>query len=229
MSERACGKRPSSSPVITTVSNSRPLALWIVIRVTRARLVHQVGVGLQGDALQEARQRRLVGAPVVLGGHPHHLLQVLDAPLRLERPLAPSASRSPERSSTSSMIRSRGAPGLDALAAGPPAGGARRQRRPLARRQARHLVRAQRHRPSGAGGPRRRPRAWRRSRAEAALGRAQHPGQAHPVGRVGHHPQVGEQVAHLGALVEPGAADHLVGDAAAHQLSSIARLWALVR
>ena len=65
---------------------------------------------------------------------------------------------------------------------------------------------------------------------EAALGRPEHAGQADPVGGVGHHPQVGQQVAHLGPLVEARAA-HDAGRARRRRTSwsSIARLWALVR
>ena len=53
---------------------------------------------------------------------------------------------------------------------------------------------------------------------EAALGRPEHAGHADPVGRVGHDAQVGEQVAHLGPLVEARAAHHDVGHLAAHEL-----------
>ena len=37
------------------------------------------------------------------------------------------------------------------------------------------------------------------------------------VGRVGHHPEVGEEVLHLTPVVEAGATHHLVGDRGTHQ------------
>ena len=46
--------------------------------------------------------------------------------------------------------------------------------------------------------------------ADAAAGRVQDPAQADQILGVGQHPQVGQDVAHLFALVEPDAADDLV-------------------
>ena len=53
--------------------------------------------------------------------------------------------------------------------------------------------------------------------ADPARRRVDHPAQAHIVVRVDHEPHVGERVLDLAALVEPDAADDLVGDALAHQ------------
>ena len=52
---------------------------------------------------------------------------------------------------------------------------------------------------------------------DAALGGVQHPPQRDGVGGVDQHPQVGERVADLAALVEPHAADDLVGHADADE------------
>ena len=58
-SERMCGKTPSSSPVRNTTGNSSPLAVCSVIeRDDAVALVgHGVGIGHQGDLLEERRQR----------------------------------------------------------------------------------------------------------------------------------------------------------------------------
>ena len=53
--------------------------------------------------------------------------------------------------------------------------------------------------------------------ADAPLGHVEDPSQAHVVGRVGHHPQVGQDVADLPALVEARAADDLVGQPGADE------------
>ena len=50
--------------------------------------------------------------------------------------------------------------------------------------------------------------------AHAALGHVEDPLDAHLVDGVGQHLQVGQRVLDLAPVVEAGAADHLVGDAA---------------
>jgi hypothetical protein len=52
---------------------------------------------------------------------------------------------------------------------------------------------------------------------DAALGRVEDPAQRDLVGGVDQHPQVGERVAHLLALVEAHPADDLVGLAGADE------------
>ena len=53
--------------------------------------------------------------------------------------------------------------------------------------------------------------------ADAALGDVEDASQVDRVGGVGEDPQVGQRVLDLAALVEPGAADHLVGQADSHE------------
>ena len=53
--------------------------------------------------------------------------------------------------------------------------------------------------------------------ADAARRHVDHPPQAHVVVRVDDEPHVGERVLDFLALVEPDAADDLVGEALAHQ------------
>ena len=70
----------------------------------RSSVDQRVGVGDQRDLLQEAGERRLLGARVVLARDADELLQVLDAARGLDRAARPRAARSrpmrPERSST---------------------------------------------------------------------------------------------------------------------------------
>ena len=56
-----------------------------------------------------------------------------------------------------------------------------------------------------------------RAVADAALGGVEDPAQGDRVGRVDEHPQVGQRVTHLAALVEPHPADDLVGQADADE------------
>ena len=65
--------------------------------------------------------------------------------------------------------------------------------------------------------------------ADAALGHVEDPPQAHGVVRVGQHPQVGQGVADLPALVEAHAADHPVRQPMRTNMSSNTRDWAFVR
>ena len=65
------------------------------------------------------------------------------------------------------------------------------------------------------GGPR--VQAAERRVAHAALGHVDDPLERHLVGGVHHRPQVGEGVLHLAPVVEARAADHLVGQAEAHE------------
>ncbi len=59
--------------------------------------------------------------------------------------------------------------------------------------------------------------ARQRGLAEPAPGRVGDPREADDVERIGEELQVGDGVLDLGALVELRAADHLIGDLAAHQ------------
>ena len=75
-------------PAMKTTGNSRPLALCSVISVISSPLsTIGVEVGVQRDLLQEALERRLVGALVVLGGDADELLEVLEPALGLQRAL----------------------------------------------------------------------------------------------------------------------------------------------
>ena len=53
--------------------------------------------------------------------------------------------------------------------------------------------------------------------ADAAAGRVGDAGEAHDVEGIGEQRQVGDRVLDLGALIELGAADHLIGNLAPHE------------
>ncbi len=89
-----CGKTPSSQPIMNTASYSRPLALWSVISVHRlSSVLQRVLVRVQRDLGQELLQRPRVALAlqlavgVELAGDADQLLEVLDPPLGLDRPL----------------------------------------------------------------------------------------------------------------------------------------------
>jgi hypothetical protein len=81
---------PSSQPIMKTIGYSRPLALWQRHQRHEALVVAaRVGVGHERDLLEEHVERvaRLGRGGVELARHLHELLQVLQAALRLDRPL----------------------------------------------------------------------------------------------------------------------------------------------
>src|ERR1019366_2625031 len=188
-------------------------------------LASGVRVGDQRDPLQEDVERPpVLVSPrscrhVELAAHLHQLLEVLDPSLRLDRALGL------ERLDVAALGEHR----LDELP-DRHAGAVRHvaqllhrvheapQRLDRGGAQTRHLI--------GGGGrvPHRdvdRGRvvghARERGLPDPPPGRVGHAREAHHVERVGQQLEVGDRVLDLGALVELGAADHLVGDLTAHQ------------
>ena len=220
-----------------TIGNSRPLALCSVIsqtaRVARALLL--VDVREERQPIDEAAERRLGLAAFVLARRRDELGEVLDARLRPPR-CAPREGPAGSRSGRASC-RWRSTPDP-----GAPSRSARRCRsRNTASDAAARPANAPFFEPANAAAPRaswptapaagrRRAAADRRRRpaatllerfhdalADAARRHVDHAPQADVVVRIDDEPHVGERVLDLLALVEPDAADDLVGDAFAHQ------------
>ena len=197
-----------------------------------------VDVGVEADLLEELAQRALRVVAVVLLCDAHELLQVLQPPLGLDGtlvaqrrpadrspPARPAPARPPARPLGAVRSPSRGAspptvrqgalrPSVERRCCDPAQalrGGSR---------AGRDLVQHGRRAPaqsdalSPAANCCRRP--WATS-PKPRFGVLTMRGRRKVVGRVHHAPQVGQHVLDLGPLVEPGAADHLVGHAVAHQ------------
>ena len=187
----------------------------------------RVGVGHQRDLLQEHVQRVLLrgSAGVELAPDLDQLLEVLDAPLGLDRALG--LQRLDVAGLREQRLEQIPTPTGDTASAA--ASAARRSSAPIVSMKRRSALTAAAPRPgtcSGCGGglPHRaverggvREHARERGLADAAPGRVGHAREADHVERVGQQRQVGDRVLDLGAFVELGAADHLVGDLAAHE------------
>ena len=86
--ERACGKTPSSIPTRKTARNSRPFALWSVISVTRLPSSASASWSEKSEiCCRNSERLGIVGGRLVLERDAAELEQVLDASLRLDRPL----------------------------------------------------------------------------------------------------------------------------------------------
>ena len=173
-----------------------------------------VGVGDERHLLEE-----LVDAGE-LAGRADQLVEVLDAPRRLDGVLGLAARRG------SPSPRGRPAAGRPG-----PAGAS-----PAVRSTSESISTTNDSMPRSAGPVTPASSAWRRASkkprpvpaaycvelgdagvADPALGHVEHPLHAHLVGRVDHRPQVRHRVADLAAVVVAGAADHLVRHAEAHE------------
>ena len=234
-----CGKTPSSMPVRNTTGNSSPFAVCRVISVTTPACSSSGSSGIWSVSATSATRSRKSGRPgatvpastsdgsadgpatrVVgeLAGHGDELGEVLDPGLvlrvvgglelrevagalqhRLQHHVGPLP-----RVDHRLQLLDHADEALDRL-----------QR---AGRDARRLVgpaqRLPEDRPLPLGVRR---DAGLGAVADAALGDVEHPAQRDLVGRVDQHPEVGERVADLAALVEAHPADHLVGLAGADE------------
>ncbi len=187
----------------------------------------RVGVGDERDLLQELARacrpprRRRCPSGVELAADLDELLEVLDpcpGPRSCARPRAPRGSRSAGQQRLEQLGDRRQ----------PLVGPARRSSCivPMKRRSA---LTAAAPRPGTCSGSAAASQtgspivsAWASTRESEvwpmpAARRVDDPREAHDVGRVDQQRQVGDRVLDLGALVELGAADHLVGDLAPHE------------
>ena len=204
-----------------TIGYSRPLALCSVISVTRPSSSLRVSASAtSATCCRKMSSVLLLRLAVASNSRADldKLLEVLDAPLRLDRALGlerldvarlrehrlqqvtdRDALGSPRARSSSIVSMKR----RSALTAAVPRPGTRRAppRPPTPRCRA----------------SRRGDHARERCLADAAPRRVGDAREAHHVEGVGEQRQVGDRVLDLGALVELGAADHLVGDLAAHE------------
>jgi hypothetical protein len=178
----------------------------------------RVGVGHERDLLQEEVERVVLGAGVELARDLDELLEVLDAPLRLDRPLGlervevaglvqHGVEQIADRHLLLGALAQEGHRRHEALE-GPhrrraePGHRARVGRR-LPHRHA-HRLRVLEH-------------ARERRLPDPALGRVGHAREGDDVLWVLQHGQVGDRVLDLGALVELRPADDLVADLAPHE------------
>ena len=208
--------------MMNTIGNSRPFALWSVISVTRPSSSRSPSASASSAIcwrnVSTVRSSPPPGCDVELARDADELLEVLDPPLRLDRPLglervevaasraaSPRAARRPtrrrRRSRRRSMVDMKRPSAFDRRLA------ERRHRLGvrghLPRRDA-HRLRVGEH-------------ARERRLPDAALGRVGDPRERAAVGRVDEERQVRDRVLDLRPLVELRAADHLVADLRAHE------------
>ena len=212
-----CGKTPSSRPVRKTTGNSRPLAVCSVISVTTPPVPvgvgDLVGVGHQRDPLEEVGDRAVRVGLLELARDRDELLR---GSRRGSRPAGPRRPAARRGSPTGT-----GSPRAPPAGPWPPMTIARSD---STRSTNPWIALTDRDAMPGASSARRsaspkvilRPLGQRLDHglgpvADAALGHVEDAPQRDGVGRVGQHAQVGQHVAHLAALVEPHAADDLVG------------------
>ena len=188
-------------------------------REQRAGVGERVAVAVQRDLLQEAVEAGLVGALVVLGGHADELLDVLEAALGLERLLRREGrlvAGLVEDAAHDLGDGPAGEAGLQALDDAGEGQQAVAPRRPTARaRRRRPAALVQRLSPTLAAC------ACRRCRLVAPMPRlgvlTMRSSRCVSSGFTRTR-EVGDEVADLGALVELGPADDLVGDRVAPEL-----------
>ena len=223
-----CGNTPSSQPIMNTASYSRPLALWRVISVHRLSSVRSASWSVYREiwARNSSSGRDValaleLAVGVELAGDADQLLEVLDPPLGLDRPLrlervevaALGEDRLEQLGDGAGAVGGLGALAQAAHRLGEPAH--RLQRRGA---QAGHPLGLGEHVPDVlAGGVRVREQPRLGRLADPAARRVDDPRERHRVGRVRDQAQVGDRVLDLGALVELRAPDHLVGDLEPHQ------------
>jgi hypothetical protein len=198
---------PSSQPTRNTVSNSRPLAAWIVMIVTLASSALRLIVHHEADMLEER------GEALIFLHRADELVEVLEAAGGFG-----GAIGLPHRGVAALVEDDAGELGMgEGVAHAPPAGDVADEIAERAAGLGGELVGVEDAR--AGGGEREALGAGelvdfgQRLVAEAALGDVDDAFEGEVVGGLGDDAEIGERVADLGALVEAEAADDAIGQA----------------